>query len=170
MGIRKYYKLAIDVIEEVRESESPATMPEGWFLMKGRLCCSCPLLPTIKCQYSQWLPTAKMVIIFTAFTIYAAGLLFVSLYTHPGSYANKLSKDPHQIASISIAYLVVLAYLLMFALTMFRLTMIFRKAYALMKISSNPIDFISKSKEKIEDSDDDNAPMDRRVRIVDAEF
>merc|ERR1712013_496394 len=61
--------------------------------------------------------------------------------------------------------------------------MIFRKAYALMKISSNPIDFISKSNDprvanidssrlNIEDIHNDapKSPMDRRVRYVDAEF
>jgi len=157
-GIRQYYKLAIDVIEEVRVSEAPAMMPEGYWL-------ACT-----KCKMQWWLPTTKMTVLTTAFGVFAAVILLVSLYTHPDTYVDKLNKDRHHIASIVIAYLVVVGYLLLFALTMFRLTMIFRKAYALMKIPSNPLDFIGNQENADEQQLADNEFLDDRVKHINPEF
>ena len=127
-----YYQFAIGVVKEVRMSEAPAMMPEGFWR-------------SYLCGHQFLLPTTKMGVVISAFLVFAALMLFISLFTHPAMYVDKLSKDPYHIASIALAYLIVIVYMSRFALTMFRITMIFRKAYALMKIPSNPLAHMTKN-------------------------
>lgn len=88
------------------------------------------------------MPTLKMLaaIVFAAILIFC--FIMTSLYTHPDEYIDKLTKDWPHAFPVAIGYFFVVMFLFFYTMTMFKVTMIFAKAYALMKISSNPIDFI----------------------------
>ena len=137
-GVKTYYKYAIDVIKEVRESEAPAFMPNAWFEWK---CCR------KNCDCGCWLPSVQMLVYTVLMVIFIGFLTLVSLYTHPDAYLNAMQANWEHIASVVISYLVVVVFLFNLVLVMWEISMMFRKAYALMKISSNPMDFIGNSSE-----------------------
>eukprot|EP01084_Bolivina_argentea_P249616 417950_1 len=152
-----YYHASIQVIEEVRESEAPA-MPVGDAVLCCNDACFC-------CGPRALIISIIGIVFFFLMTL-------VSLYTHPSQYIEKLKKDPEHIPSIIISYGIAVWFLCILAMTQYRLTMIFRKAYAMMKIPSNPMNFIQnrQTEEYLDNIGNENNVLDPRSAIITTRF
>ena len=137
-GVKTYYKYAIDVIQEVRESEAPLYMPNAWYEWKW--CSKCCCIKCCRCRCL--LPSLAEIVRLVSLGMFIGLLTLVSLYTHPDEYLNAMGANWGHSASVVISYLVVVVFLFCYLRAMWLISMMFRKAYALMKISSNPGDFI----------------------------
>ena len=76
--MKEYYKYALDVIAEVRQSTAPTRMPSSWTKMK------------IGKKY-RWVPTLKTLGVMVIQIIFVICLTMVSLVTHREQYIDKLT-------------------------------------------------------------------------------
>jgi len=88
------------------------------------------------------LPTFKMLGVILMGFVFVCLLTGISLYTHPSAYIDKLTKDWGHVMPVVLGYVIAVMFIYFCCMVMFKVTMIFSKAYALMEISSNPMDFI----------------------------
>ena len=130
-GVRVYFKFAIDVIKEVRESEAPAKMPNGFFKVEI-------------CGRKFYPPTRKWWGVGLLQAVFVFGLTLVSLFTHPTLFWNYLKDSPAYFVILLICYFCVAKFLFLHCTVMRRITLMLRKAYALMKISASPLHFIER--------------------------
>ena len=151
-GVKVYFKFAIDVIMEVRESEAPAFMPNGYFEMQI-------------CGKTVYPPTRKWWGVLALNAVFVFGLTLVSLITHPTLFWNTLKDTPGYFALLAICYVCVARFLFLHCTVMRRVTLMLRKAHALMKISANPLNFIYDridfEKEEMDHEEEENAPKDK---------
>jgi len=126
-----YFKFAIDVIKEVRESEAPAKMPNGFFKVEI-------------CGKKFYPPTRKWWGVGLLQAVFVFGLTLVSLFTHPTLFWNYLKDSPAYFVILLICYFCVAKFLFLHCTVMRRITLMLRKAYALMKISASPLHFIER--------------------------
>jgi len=155
-GVRMYFKNAIDVIDEVRESDAPSLMP-SWFKTVEvpnalKRCC--------KSKDIMALPTLKFVGIVAAGLAFIGCFALVSLYTHPDAYISALKGDEFHLAMVVVGYAIIAVFLWFYMMVMFKLTMMFGKSHALMKISSDPLKFIS----NLDDQNKDSGHEERAYR------
>ena len=101
--------------------------------------------------------------------IFTGLLTFVSLYTHPTAYLSAMHANWYHITLSAISYLVVVVFLYFLVFVMRDISMMFRKAYALMKISSNPMVFIGNFSESLKAQHAQNY-LNERMKIVNPEF
>jgi len=171
-GVKVYYKYAIDVIKEVRESEAPIMMPEMFYKVNccGKEKCCCPSL-----SWMQWLPTKRMWALMVLCSIFVGALTLVSLYTHPEAYLMTMKADWLHILVVVVSYMVVVTVLFSLAMVMMKITMMFRKATALMRIPSNPMDFVgNRVRKDMSAQDGGNRAfqyyLNNRMHIITPEF
>ena len=154
-GVNIYYKYAIDVIREVRESEAPNEMPNGFFKVE---ICGKPFYP----------PTTKWWGVVLLNIVFVACLTLISLFTHTEAYLDQLTSHSYFV----VCYIFVGRFLFMHCTVMRRVTMMLQKAYALMKISANPLRFID-NQFGIADmigSQQEHQYLNQRMRIVTPDF
>jgi len=131
-GVKEYYKYALDVIAEVRQSTAPTRMPSSWTKVK------------IGKKY-RWVPTLKTLGVIVIQIIFVICLTMVSMVTHREQYIDKLTYGYGSlyIFPVGLGYIIAVFFLRLYYMTMFKVTMVFGKAYALMKILSDPLHFIA---------------------------
>ena len=161
--VKMYYKHAIDVIKEVRESEAPNKMPNGFFKWE---CCGRTWFPPTKNMLGVWLLN----------TLFVLTLTFISLFTHPDAYWHQLKSHWFFVFGVVSCYFFVGWFLFLHCTVMRRITMILQKAYALMKISTDPMNFLQNAKtgntqpQNVNSDDPFHYYLNEEMRIVTPEF
>merc|ERR1719356_1398079 len=120
-----------------------------------------------------WCPTVGLLILITLSGLFMACLVLVSLYTHPDTYLKAMKANWNHIAAVVVSYLVVLCFLYFLVMVMWKITTMFRKAYALMKICSNPLDFIGNrvdTKAVVAEDPAVHHYLNKKMHIVTPEF
>lgn len=118
--VTMYYKFAIDAMEEVRISQAPSSIPNG-FNSREVKCCGRNI--TIK------IPTAKLIGFVGIAFVWMLGMLAVSFVVHQEVFWDLFGDDIdyRRVSSIAISYFIVVVFLRFFMMTMYRLSSMLQK-------------------------------------------